>query len=291
MSNLQINSQTELYCIFGKTVSYSLSPVMHNAAFRATKRDAVYLAFQPDSIEHAVEAMRALKIRGASVTMPFKEEVLRYIDEVDTLAENIASVNTLVNRAGRIAGYNTDGHGALTALKNHIKSLNQSNVLILGNGGSARAIAFTLLMEDVNITIAGRDMNRVTPLLEHLKRHKRGIQSLLIKDISKDFTRKIDIIINTTPVGMSPNTEQMPIGADLINSNHIIFDIVYSPPITSLLHAAQEKGCRIIRGIEMLLYQGVKQFEIWTGDKAPVKIMRDNLEKNLHSSLAQEKVL
>jgi shikimate dehydrogenase len=286
MHNLQVNSQTELYCIFGKTVRTSLSPVMHNAAFRATKRNAIYLAFQPDSIEHAIEAMRSLKIRGASVTMPFKEEVLRYIDEVDTLAENIASVNTLVNSAGRISGYNTDGYGALIALRNHIKSLDRSKVLILGNGGSARAIAFTLMMEGVHITIAGRDMDRVTPLLEHLKRHKSDIQSLLIKDISKEFIRNIDIIINTTPVGMAPNIDQLPIGVDLINSNHIIFDIVYSPPVTRLLHVAQEKGCRTIHGSEMLLYQGVKQFEIWTGDKAPVDIMRDNLEKNLHSSLS-----
>jgi shikimate dehydrogenase len=284
MYNLRINSHTELYCIFGKAVRHSLSPLMHNAAFRATERNAIYLAFQPDSIEHAIDAMRTLKIRGASVTMPFKEEVLQYINEVDILAENIASVNTLVNNEERIRGYNTDGYGALIALKKHTKSLNRSKVLILGNGGSARAIAFTLLLEDVDITIAGRNINRITPLLEDLKREKGGITPLLIKDISKDFIADIDIIINTTPVGMKPDSDQMPIDGELLNSNHIVFDIVYSPHMTRLLHAAQKKGCKIIYGIEMLLYQGVKQFEIWTGNRAPEDVMRQTLEENMHAS-------
>ena len=284
MHNLRIDSHTELYCIFGRAVSHSLSPRMHNAAFRATERNAVYLAFQPESIAHAVDAMRSLKISGASVTMPFKEEVLQYIDEADPLAEKIASVNTLVNTENRIKGFNTDGIGALMALQQQIKSLNRSRVLILGNGGAARAIAWTLLFEGVAITIAGRNIHRVTSLLEDLKREKGEVTSLLISDISREFIANIDIIINTTPVGMMPDSEHMPIDGELLNERHVVFDIVYQPHMTRLLQTAQKKGCKIIAGAEMLLYQGVKQFEIWTGNRAPIDVMRQILEENIHTS-------
>lgn len=283
MHNLRIDSQTELYCIFGRAVKHSLSPGMHNAAFRATERNAVYLAFQPDSIAHAIDAMRALKISGASVTMPFKEEVLQYIDEVDILAEKIASVNTLVNRENRIKGYNTDGYGALMALQQHTVSLNRSKVLLLGNGGAARAIAWTLLLEGVDITIAGRNIHRVTSLLEDLRGEKGEVASLLISDISREFIGNVDIIINTTPVGMMPDSDHMPIDGDLLNSRHIVFDIVYPPHMTKLLQTAQKKGCKIIFGVEMLLYQGVKQFEIWTGNRAPEEVMRQILKENMHT--------
>ena len=284
MHNLRIDSHTELYCIFGRAVKHSLSPRMHNAAFRTTGRNAVYLAFQPESIAHAVDAMRSLKISGASVTMPFKEEVLQYIDEADPLAEKIASVNTLVNTENRIKGFNTDGIGALMALQQQIKSLNRSRVLILGNGGAARAIAWTLLFEGVAITIAGRNIHRVTSLLEDLRREKGEVTSILISDISREFIANIDIIINTTPVGMMPDSEQMPIDGELLNARHVVFDIVYQPHMTRLLQTAQKKGCKIIAGAEMLLFQGVKQFEIWTGNRAPIDVMRQILEENIHTS-------
>ncbi|MDY6970537.1 MAG: shikimate dehydrogenase [Spirochaetota bacterium] len=274
-----INANTALYCIFGNPVRHSLSPVMQNAAFKASMIDAVYLAFEVKNIENALLAMKSLNIRGASVTIPFKIDVIDHLDEVDSLALEIGSVNTLHNVNGRIIGYNTDGYGAVDALINNNIQIKDSNILIIGNGGSARAIAFTLIMQGANIFIAGRNAERMKPLVHDLRKKKPEIEYCLIKDITLDFIKQIDIIINTTSVGMTPNIDNTPIDTDLIYSRHTIFDIVYSPNMTKLLLAGSDKNCKIVRGIEMLINQGARQFEIWTGKKAQISVMEDVLRK------------
>ena len=281
MNPVAFNTQTELYCIFGNPVRHSLSPVMHNAAFQSTARNAVYLAFQPDTIEHAIDAMRTLNIRGASITIPFKIEVLKYLDRVDTLAREIGSVNTLVNDDGTIAGFNTDGYGALISLKNVIESLAGLRVMLLGNGGSARAIAFTLLEEDIAVTIAGRNVERVTALANDLRKKNDRVTSLLMDELTPDIMQDFDILINTTPVGMTPHTDTTPLDDALILPRHTVFDIVYAPSMTKLMGIARQKGCTTVFGIDMLLNQGAKQYEIWTGTRAPTAEMRTALMKHL----------
>jgi shikimate dehydrogenase len=275
-----ISNKTRLYCIFGNPVGHSLSPAMHNAAFRHLNIDAVYLAFQPDSIEGAVRAMRALPIMGASVTIPFKRVVMDFIDEIDPLASDIGSVNTLTNAGGKIRGCNTDGFGALESLKENGIGITGSVVLILGNGGSARSIAFTLLTQGSSVIIAGRDPERIAGLSNDLRKKHEKVSHIPISGLSPDSMRGIDVIINTTPIGMEPDTDKSPINENLLMKNHTVFDIVYKPEITTLLKAAASAGCRVINGSGMLLHQGAKQFEIWTGSRAPIDIMRKAIEVN-----------
>jgi shikimate dehydrogenase len=285
MINTDINSRTELYCIFGSPVRHSISPVIHNAAFREMEIDAVYLAFEPASIGGAVSSMKTLGISGASITIPYKIDVCRHCDEMDPLAAGIGSVNTLVNTGGRIIGYNTDGYGALRSIEQRGISLKGKTCLILGNGGSARAIAFTLAGHGVSIIIAGRNEERISKLAGDISAISPNAHSALLGSIDRGFMETIDIIINTTPIGMAPDTGSVPIDIDCINKRHIVFDIVYAPHETRLLAAARDKGCPVVFGVDMLVMQGARQFEIWTGLDAPVETMRRAAHRHLNIEL------
>ncbi len=273
-----IGAKTRLYCIFGRPVGHSLSPAMQNAAFESAGIDAVYLAFEPSSIEAAMAAMRALSIRGASVTIPFKTEILPRLDSMDPLAEKIGAVNTLLQSEGKITGHNTDGYGASLALAVRGVAIRGARILIIGNGGAARAIAFTLLEQGGGVCIAGRNGERIAALAEDMKRHFGEAEHLLIKDLTPGFTRGMDIIINTTPLGMAPHVDESPLDASLLHSHHTVMDIVYAPRTTRLLGLCAERGCEAIGGLDMLLYQGARQFEIWTGKPAPLEAMRAALD-------------
>ncbi|HPQ54396.1 MAG TPA: shikimate dehydrogenase [Spirochaetota bacterium] len=274
-----INADTALYCIFGSPVRHSLSPAMHNAAFSHLGMNAVYLAFEPETIEEGVRAFRALGMKGASVTIPFKVDVMQCCDTISPLALHIGAVNTLLNRNGVIEGHNTDGFGAVLALRKTGTEVSGSHALVIGNGGSARAIAFTLLSEGCGVTITGRNPDRFMPLVEDLGKTGKPVQGQLISELNPDITKQFGIIINTTPVGMEPDTTQSPLPESLLHRGRTVFDIVYAPEETAFLRAAREKGCRTIHGKEMLLYQGVRQFELWTGKEGPVEIMRAALKR------------
>lgn len=273
MKTLDIHSGTQLYCIFGNPVRHTVSPLMQNAAFRESGIDAVYLAFEPSSIREAVSAMKAIGIRGASVTIPFKMEVLGLCDAVDPLASEIGSVNTLLNTGGTITGYNTDGYGAVRALENGGVSIAGSRCLVIGNGGSARAIAFALQAAGAGVIIAGRNRSRIEALAGDLAKTSPAARSVLIGELDQTLMESVDIVINTTPVGMAPDTASTPIDTGLLTARHAVFDIVYMPHVTGLLAAAREKGCTAVHGIDMLVFQGARQFEIWTGRPAPVELM------------------
>lgn len=274
MKDPAINSNTTLFCIFGSPVRHSVSPLMHNAAFRERGINAVYLAFEPPSIGDAVASMKTLGIRGASVTIPYKIEVLKHLDSIDPLAARIGSVNTLVNNSGTITGYNTDGHGAVMSLENAGVDLKAKGCIVIGNGGSARAIAFTLAERGASVVIAGRNRERIENLADDLRCSSPGTRSALLGEIDSAFMERIDIVINTTPVGMVPDTGSTPFNTDLLSARHTVFDIVYAPHETRLLTAAAERGCRVVYGLDMLVLQGARQFELWTGGPAPVETMR-----------------
>jgi shikimate dehydrogenase len=271
---IKTNAGTDIYCIFGNPVKHTLSPVMHNASFKKLGMNAFFTAFEVRNIKNAISAMKSLNIRGASVTIPFKIQAKKYVDYLDPLARQIGSINTLFNKNGKIYGYNTDGIGALEALKKNKVKIKSSHILLLGNGGAARAIAFTLLANGAKITIAGRNKKKILKLVNDIKMKHKNIDYFLTNKIDADYMKNIDIIINSTPVGMTPNTDNIPIDPIFILKKHTVFDIVYSPHNTKLLKAGKRKGCRIIHGIDMLLNQGVKQFEIWTGKKAPLPAMQ-----------------
>jgi len=263
-----INGATKIYGIMGRPVSHSLSPAMHNRAFGALGLNKVYVAFEVENVEQAMDGFRALGIKGVSVTVPHKQAVMEHLDTLDAVARKIGAVNTLVIEGEKIHGLNTDWVGANRALGEHL-DLRGKSVLLLGAGGSARAIGFGLLEARARLTLANRTVEKGAALADTL-----GCRAISLSEAEK-FTA--DVLINATSVGMKPRADQSPLAAAALRNFQLVMDIVYAPLKTRLLADAAQAGCTTIDGLAMLLYQGVAQFELWTGQKAPVEVMRQAL--------------
>ena len=260
-----IDAATLLYCVLGDPVAHSLSPAMHNAAFAAAGYNAAYLAFKVKDVKGAVKGIRNLGIRGASVTIPHKLAVMDHLDACEETAARIGAVNTIVNRDGRLTGYNTDCRGAIRALTEKMV-LRQKTALIIGAGGAARAIGFGLADSGAKVTIANRSAARGERLADDL-----GAEFVPLSDL-KDS--RCDVLINTTPLGMRPHTGDIPVPAAFLRPGMVVMDAVYNPVDTRLMRTAGKIGCTTVDGVAMFVYQGALQFEMWTGTKAPLEPMR-----------------
>lgn len=278
-----IDSNTYLYAVLGNPISHSLSPVMHNSAFTHTGYKGVYLAFKvkEGNLAFAINGIRALGIKGASITIPHKVEVMKFLDSIDKKALKIGAVNTIVNRDGKLFGYNTDCLGATNALlkKTVIKD---RHVVILGSGGAARAIGFGIVSEGGKLSILGVLKDEGEKLANDL-----GVNYYHPSELGNVGCQ---ILINATPVGMTPHTKAMPVQRKDLNKDMVVMDIVYNPIKTTLLKEAEDIGCITVNGASMFVYQGVAQFEMWTGKKAPVDIMRRTVLDALGKGAVQEKV-
>ena len=275
---VELNGKTQICGIIGDPIQHTLSPAMHNAAFKTLNLDYVYIPFRvtTNELEKAILGVRSLNIRGLNVTLPHKVNILPYLDELDSMAENLGAVNTIVNQDGCLKGYNTDAAGFYQALTaDGINPLGK-RVTILGAGGAGRAVAFILADKGVDLTILNRDELRAQKLADSLMRLFRrevAIGGLHNKNLSKVFENS-DIIVNTTSVGMYPENSASPIPSGIIKPGHIVFDIIYNPQQTRLLMEAETSGAKIIGGLEMLVWQGAAAFKLWTGHNAPVEVMR-----------------
>lgn len=282
-----IHGSTSIACVIGNPIEHTLSPLMHNHAFSLRKLDWVYVPFLVNDIEDAVNGIRALSIRGASVTIPFKQTVMDHLDAVDPAAAAAGSVNTIVNDHGKLTGYSSDGFGALRAL-NAVTPAAGKDVIVLGNGGSARGIVAALGGASVErITVVGRDEKKVSAFIASLP---SGIHAdgMLFSGALKERCASADIIINTTSVGMFPETNAAPLPDDVIMPRHTIFDIVYTPRDTLLIRQAKARRAKIVYGYTMLLYQAAVQFELWTKQPFPVRdvdrILARELARRSHGS-------
>ena len=260
MERSGINAFTDLFGVFGNPVKHSLGPVMHSRAFFESEINAVYLAFEITEIQRGLNAVRELGIKGVSVTIPFKEAVIPYLDHVDPLATRMGAVNTVVNQDGVLTGFNTDCDGAVLPLKQEIQ-LKGKCACILGAGGAARALAFGLKEEGVHVTIA----NRSTLKGQALARAVDGV----FLPLSADFEWDGDIWINATSVGMTPMVDSTPLDKKCFRPGQIVMDIVYNPVLTRFLKEAREAGCKTIDGLSMFVCQGAAQFTLFTGRPAP----------------------
>ncbi|HCC55527.1 MAG TPA: shikimate dehydrogenase [Desulfobulbaceae bacterium] len=269
---MAINATTEIYGIMGNPVAHSLSPAMHNAAFTALGLNKAYLPFPVLDIAQAMAGLRALGIKGISVTIPHKEAVLPYLDSIDPIAKKIGAVNTLIINNGTIHGANTDWIGANRALSEKI-SLKGSSILLLGAGGSARAIGFGLLEAGASLTIASRSPEKGRALAELC-----GCPWLPFTEAA---SISADILINATSMGMGTQQYLLPVVKEALSNFKVVMDIVYAPLTTRLLQEAEQAGCQTINGLAMLLYQGVAQFELMTDQQAPVEVMRQSLLNTL----------
>lgn len=265
MDKIRFDSNTSVYAVFGYPVSHTLSPCMHNSAFEFTGYNGVYLAFGVKNIKNAFISVKTLGIKGASITIPHKIEAMKYLDEADGTALEIGAVNTIINNDGYLKGYNSDGLGAVKALseKTPIKG---KNIALIGAGGAARAVGFSVKKEGGRITVINRSIDKGERLAEALSADYRPLN-----DIGKI---NCDILINTTPVGMTPHAGGMPVKKSYLEKGMVVMDSIYNPFKTRLLSEAEKAGCITIDGVSMFVYQGAFQFELWTGIKAPVDIMK-----------------
>jgi shikimate dehydrogenase len=262
---MAIDAKTRLFGVFGDPVAHSLSPAMHNAAFGAMGMNAVYLAFGLKDAQGAVEAMRSLNMGGASVTIPHKSDVMAHLDEVDPVARAIGAVNTIVNRAGKLMGFNSDVDGAMRALEEKGEIVGKK-VAMIGAGGAARAIGYGICQKGGTLLIANRSADKGKALAEDLGASFCPLADLGLGDV--------DILINATSVGMVPRIDEVPVPLDSLTARTLVMDIVYNPLETALLSAARTAGCTTVDGTAMFVFQAVAQFEMWTGLKAPVDLMR-----------------
>jgi shikimate dehydrogenase len=273
-----ISGTTRVCGVIGDPIEHTLSPIMHNAAFEALKIEYVFLAFKVKSpeVENAIKGMRALSIHGLNVTMPHKNAVIRYLDEVDPLGKIIASVNTILNKDGRLLGFNTDGVGALKALEQNGVELKGKKMLLLGAGGAAKAIAYTLSQEVNELVILNRTPEPAAELSDLLKqKFKKKVSSGEFSPSAiKDNLADSDVLINATSVGMKPNDNQTPVAPEWLKPDLAVMDIIYNPIETKLAKDAKAAGAKVVSGVEMLIYQGAASFEIWTACQAPVEVMR-----------------
>jgi len=282
---MEISAKTKLCCLIGDPVEHTMSPAMHNAAFKELGLDFVYLPFlvKPEQLAQAVAGLRAINVRGFNVTIPYKVDIVPLLDSLDPLAEKIGAVNTVVNTSGSLHGYNTDAEGFYRALEVHGVKLEGKKVAVLGAGGAGRAISYILTEKGARITVINRR--------EHLAR-AQDIADMIIKDLGKpvkvvalnnlaEGLCATDILVNTTSVGMWPHSGDSPVPAALLKGIPVVFDIVYNPTETCLLKQAAQAGAKTFGGADMLAWQGALAFELWTGLPAPLDLMRRQMLKTL----------
>jgi shikimate dehydrogenase len=269
-----IDASTKICCLIGDPVEHSLSPSIHNAGYQALRINYAYVSFQVSDIKRAIEGIRGLGIRGASVTIPHKTTALKYLDRIDPLAEEIGAVNTIVNDDDVLTGYTTDGDGALKALE-EVTTLGGKKAVLIGSGGAASAIAVGLKAKGVKLVVLNRTEEKARRLAKRVNAEGFGGLNKLSEIPSAD------ILINATPVGMWPKLGQSIIPRELLHNRLTVFDVVYNPRETRLLAEARERGCAVVYGYKMLLYQAVKQFELFTGLKAPLPAMESALAQAL----------
>lgn len=276
-----MDAGTGVVGLIGHPVGHSKSPEMMNRAFRACGLNFVYLAFDvlPSELEAAVRGMRALGFRGWNVTIPHKVAILEYLDEVEETAREIGAVNTVVSRDGRLIGYNTDCEGYLRSLVEETGlELAGQRVLMIGAGGAARAVAYALAGAGVeSITIANRTREKAERLAESLRR-KTDARAVSLSELGR-VAGDVTLLVQTTSVGMHPDSEAIPIDPSLLHDRMTVSDLIYRPRKTLLLKEAEARGARIHGGMGMLLHQAALAFEKWMGRPAPLDVMREALEE------------
>ncbi|MEA1944306.1 MAG: shikimate dehydrogenase [Euryarchaeota archaeon] len=276
----------KLYAVLGDPIGHSMSPVMHNAAFRALGMPDRYHAFRvrQRDLRDAIYGAKALGFGGLNLTIPLKEEALKYVDP-DPIATKIGAVNT-IDFADGIRGYNTDGIGAMRALEDAGVGVAGKKILIIGAGGASRAIAFQFAYSGGEITIANRTEERADKLacdlrtgLEELDRSS-PVRSIGLDRVAGEIA-DADILINATSIGMHPDIGASPVSPDLLRPELVVFDIVYNPLRTRLLSEAEQRGAIAIGGVRMLVHQGAEAFRIWTGREPPVDVMLEAVVREL----------
>ena len=267
---MKINGETKLIGFLGSTFKTSKMYAMYNAAFEALGLNYVYVPLVVKNLKKAIKGIRHLEICAVGVTIPYKIEIIPFLDELDNNAKRIGAVNVVLNKNGKLIGGNTDGEGAVMALKEKTE-IKGKKIILLGAGGAARAIAFAVKDADGELTILNRTVSKTEELAKAVGCQSGGLEKL------SELMSSTDILINSTAVGMTPNVNQSLVDKELFHKKLTVMDIVSNPKETKLLKEANEVDCQIIFADRMLLWQGVLKFEMYTGIKPPIKIMEKQL--------------
>jgi shikimate dehydrogenase len=276
--------------LVGYPVSHSLSPIMQQAAFDALSIEANYVLWETpqDQLAEKIASLRSSAVLGANVTIPYKEKVVQFVDECDPFAARIGAINTIVNRGGRLFGYNTDAPGFITALIEFDAQpfdCAGKTVVILGTGGAARAAVMGLLEKGVGeVVLLGRTEAHLQNILHHLstllvKFHKttRIHGALFGYPEVSEFLSNADLVVNATPIGLKEDDSTLLIDVNMLPVTTLVMDMIFNPPLTLLLRTARAHGCQVLNGLSMLLFQGALAFELWTGRPAPIQVMQKAL--------------
>ena len=282
-----MSGKTRLCGVIGDPIEHTMSPAMCNAAFTQMGLDYGYVSFhvKEEELDKAIDGMRALNIRGLNVTIPHKVAVIPLLDELDPLAEKIGAVNTIANNNGVLKGYNTDASGFLQALLERGIEPKGEKVVMLGAGGASRAVSFSLVERGAHLVILNRRLERAEELTGRLSTTlNKEVKALeLVADNLAQVLGEADILVNATSVGMSPDINKTPVPSSLLKPGLVVVDIVYNPIRTRLLREAEAVGAKTVDGVDMFVWQGALAFEIWTGIKAPVELMRAEVVRQLKS--------
>lgn len=289
----QFTHEPKRFGLLAHPAKHSLSPSMHNAAFDFYQLPYHYHAFDipPEQLEEALRGFKLLGIKGFNVTVPHKERIMPFLDEISEEAKQIGAVNTVINKEGKLCGYNTDGEGYVHSLLKEINlDISQTKILLLGAGGAAKGIAIFLLKHGCrSIFITNRTSARAMQLIEQLKAYAMSLEiqvefNQIPWEEAKNTCVNADLMINTTSVGLWPNVEDSPVsleGLDL--NNKVVSDIIYNPLETTILRQAKVAGAQIHTGVGMFVYQGALAFKLFTELDPPVEVMRQAVLKHLLS--------
>ncbi len=275
------SGHTKTFCLIGHPVEHSMSPTMWNPALHELGLDYVYVAFDvhPDNLKKAVDAFRALDIKGINVTIPHKENIIKYLDEIDPIAEKMGAINTIKNENGYLKARNTDAGGAKKSLVDAGFAISGSNILIIGSGGVARALCYTLSEEAEKIVLIDIIEEKAVNLAKEVKERMNSniIGKMSNEAIIKEEIKNTDILVNATSLGMYPKLDVTPVSKDLLHSDLFVFDVIYNPLETLLMKEANEIGCKTLSGLDMLVNQGVLAFEWWTGKTPNSSTMKSKI--------------
>lgn len=279
-----ITGKTKLFGLMGDPIEHTLSPSMHNAAFKSFDLDYVYVPFhvKKDQLKNAIQGAKSLEIKGLNVTIPHKTNIIKYLNAIEDTAELIGAVNT-VKFDDTIKGYNTDGLGAVRAIE-EVSSVKNKKIIILGAGGASRAITFQIILKGAGrVIIANRTPENALVLKKNLvDKLNADVGTANLGDQLKLELQDADILINTTPIGMYPNVNQKPlVTSEMMHENLLVNDVIYNPLETNILKEAKKAGAKTVLGDKMLIYQGIESFKIWTGIEPPVEVFKEALDKML----------
>ena len=276
-----ITGHTKTLCIIGYPVGHTMSPIMHNATIKELDLNYVYVAFNvnPDNLEKAVQGFRALDIKGINVTIPHKETIIKYLDEIDPISEKMGAINTIKNDDGYLKATNTDAAGARKSLIDAGFTIEGKNIVFIGSGGAARSIAYILSEDAKKIVLTDIVEERAVIVAREItKNMEANVEGKLASaKVLAEEIKHADLLINATPIGMHPKEGDSPISKDLLHQELFVFDVIYNPMETQLMKEATEIGCKTLSGLDMLINQGVIAFEWWTGKTPNSKLMKDKI--------------